>query len=60
MRAGLRITATIIFVLAVVSTVTAQSARDVEREENERDLALRSWNLKILQLQHEKESKGQA
>ncbi len=58
MRAGLRITATMIFVLAVVSTVTAQSARDVEREENERDLALRSWNLKILQLQHEKESRG--
>jgi hypothetical protein len=58
MRRGLKIIATAILFLALVSTVKAQSVRDIEREENERDLALRSWNLKILQLQHEKESKG--
>jgi len=37
----------------MVAGVAAQSARDIERAENERDLNLRSWNLRILQLQHE-------
>jgi len=57
-RLTLRILAAIVFALALVPAVMAQSARDVERAENERDLDLRSWNLKILQLQHERESKG--
>jgi hypothetical protein len=54
----LLITAVALFTLALAPAVMAQSARDVERAENERDLDLRSWNLKVLQLQHERESKG--
>jgi hypothetical protein len=58
MKLSLKISATILFALAIVPTVEAQSARDTERAENERDIELRSWNLKILQLQHEREKKG--
>jgi len=54
----LRIIAAAVFALAFSPAVMAQSARDIERAENERDLDLRSWNLKILQLQHERERKG--
>jgi hypothetical protein len=54
----LRIVAAVVFALAFSPAVMAQSARDIERAENERDLDLRSWNLKILQLQHERERKG--
>src|SRR5437867_4314266 len=54
----LLIAAVVLFTLALAPAVMAQSARDVERAENERDLDLRSWNLKVLQLQHERESKG--
>src|SRR3982074_3604205 len=54
----LRIVAAVVSALAVVAAVMAQSARDIERAENERDLDLRSWNLKIIQLQYERESKG--
>src|SRR6266850_3521794 len=58
MQLTLKICVAIVFASALVPAVMAQSARDVERAENERDLDLRSWNLKILQLQHERESKG--
>src|SRR5205809_919754 len=58
MKLFLKVFATLLFVLAIVSQVLAQSTRDIERAENERDLDLRSWNLRILQLQHERESKG--
>ena len=58
MQLTLRMIAAVVFAPAFVPAVMAQSARDTERAENERDLDLRSWNLKILQLQHERESKG--
>jgi hypothetical protein len=59
MQLTLRMIAAVVFALAFIpAVVMAQSARDTERAENERDLDLRSWNLKILQLQHERESKG--
>src|SRR5437016_12135331 len=58
MQPLLRRSATVVLALAFVTAVMAQSTRDIERAENERDLDLRSWNLKILQLQHERESKG--
>src|SRR5216684_1109253 len=58
MQLTLRMIAAVVFALAFVPAVVAQSARDIERAENERDLDLRSWNLKIMQLQHERESKG--
>ena len=58
MQLTLRMIAAVVFALAFIPAVMAQSARDTERAENERDLDLRSWNLKILQLQHERESKG--
>src|SRR5437773_7953455 len=58
MKLFLKVFATLLFVLAIVPQVLAQSTRDIERAENERDLDLRSWNLRILQLQHERESKG--
>ena len=45
----------IVFAITAVAGIAAQSARDIERAENERDLDLRSWNLRILQLQHDKE-----
>ena len=58
MQLTLRIIAAVFLALVFVPAVMAQSARDIERAENERDLDLRSWNLKILQLQHERERKG--
>src|SRR5229473_336073 len=58
MQLTLRMIAAVVFALAFSHAVMAQSARDIERAENERDLDLRSWNLKILQLQHERERKG--
>ena len=51
MRRGLAI---IVFTITAVAGIAAQSVRDIERAENERDLALRSWNLRILQIQHDK------
>jgi hypothetical protein len=49
------IIATIVFALAVFPAVTAQAVnKDKERAENERDLDLRSWNLRILSLQYDK------
>lgn len=47
-----------LFVFGLWAGVAGQSVRDIERAENERDLELRSWNLKILQLQHDKERHG--
>jgi hypothetical protein len=47
-----------LFVLGLCAGVAGQSVRDVERAENDRDLELRSWNLKVLQLQHDKERNG--
>jgi hypothetical protein len=47
--------AIIVFAITAVAGIAAQSSRrDIERAENERDLALRSWNLRILQLQHDR------
>jgi hypothetical protein len=41
------------FALAISPVVTAQAVnKDKERAENERDLELRSWNLRILALQY--------
>jgi hypothetical protein len=54
----LQLAATGLFVFGVCAGVAGQSVRDIERAENDRDLDLRSWNLKILQLQHDKERKG--
>ena len=54
----LQLTAAGLFVLGLCAGVAGQSVRDVERAENDRDLELRSWNLKILQLQHDKERNG--
>ena len=49
----LRIVAVAAFALALVSAVSAQAVnKDKERAENERDLDLRSWNLRILSLQY--------
>lgn len=55
MRLVLQITAIIVFALAVFPAVAAQPVnKDKERAENERDLDLRSWNLRILALQANK------
>jgi hypothetical protein len=55
MKSGLMIIATIVVALAAFSTITAQPVnKDKERAENERDLDLRSWNLRILSLQYNK------
>ena len=55
MRFVLQITAMFVFALAVFPTVAAQPVnKDKERAENERDLDLRSWNLRILSLQYNK------
>ena len=53
-----KIFAAIALVITAAAISAAQSARDIERAENERDLELRSWNLKAIQLQHEKEKNG--
>ena len=46
----------LVFTLTVVAGSAAQSSRrDIERAENERDLELRSWNLRIIQLQHDRQ-----
>ena len=55
MRIVLQITAMFVFVLAVFPAAAAQPVnKDKERAENERDLDLRSWNLRILALQYNK------
>jgi hypothetical protein len=54
MKSIRRCLAIIVFAITAVGGIAAQSVRDVERAENERDLALRSWNLRLLQLQHDK------
>jgi hypothetical protein len=55
MRFVLQITAVFVFALAVFPAVAAQPVnKDKERAENERDLELRSWNLRILSLQYNK------
>jgi hypothetical protein len=55
MRLVLQITAAFVFVLTVFPAVAAQPVnKDRERAENERDLDLRSWNLRILALQANK------
>ena len=55
MKFVLQITATFVFALAVFPVAAAQPVnKDKERAENERDLDLRSWNLRILSLQYNK------
>jgi hypothetical protein len=55
MKYVLQITALVFFALAISPIVTAQAVnKDKERAENERDLELRSWNLRILALQYNK------
>jgi hypothetical protein len=53
-----RILSMTVLALALAGATSGQTDRDRERAENERDLDLRSWNLKIIQLQHEKERRG--
>ena len=56
MKSIRRCLAIIVFAITAVAGIAAQgSRRDIERAENERDLELRSWNLRILQLQHNKQ-----
>lgn len=51
----LQITTVIVFALIIFPAVAAQPVNnDKERAENERDLDLRSWNLRILSLQYNK------
>src|ERR1700730_16183667 len=51
----LQITTVIVFALMIFPAVVAQPVnKDKERAENERDLDLRSWNLRILSLQYNK------
>lgn len=57
MKFLLRMMASIAFALVTVPAAMGQSPRDIERAENERDLDLRSWNLKILALQYEHDKK---
>lgn len=57
-KSFLQLAAAGFFMLGLCVGVAGQSVRDVERAENDRDLELRSWNLKILQLQHDKERPG--
>jgi len=53
MKPVLHIVAFVVFVLAVFPGAGAQAVnKDKERAENERDLDLRSWNLRILSLQY--------
>ena len=55
MKYVLQIIAVVFFALAISPLVSAQAVnKDKERAENERDLELRSWNLKILALQYNK------
>ena len=55
MKFVLQITVAVVFALAVFPAVSAQPVnKDKERAENERDLDLRSWNLRILSLQYNK------
>ncbi len=55
MKFVLQITTAIVFALVIFPAVTAQPVnKDKERAENERDLELRSWNLRILALQFNK------
>ena len=44
--------------LAVGSTAFGQTERERERESNDRDIELRSWNLKIISLEANKERKS--
>jgi len=44
--------------LAVVSTAYGQTERERERELNDRDIELRSWNLKIISLEANKQRKS--
>lgn len=46
----------LLFVVATV--VPAQTERERERESNERDIELRSWNLKIISLEANKQAKS--
>jgi hypothetical protein len=55
MKHILQITAVVFFALAISPIISAQPVnKDKERAENERDLELRSWNLRILALQYNK------
>lgn len=55
MKSVLQIAAVVFFALAISPVVIAQAVnKDKERADNERDLELRSWNLKILALQYNK------
>lgn len=48
----------VVLLLAVVSTAFGQTERERERELNDRDIELRSWNLKIISLEANKERKS--
>ena len=53
MKSALQVIAIIVFALAMVHQGSAQAvSKDKERAENERDLELRSWNLRILWLRY--------
>ena len=55
MKYVLQITAVVFFALTISPLISAQPVnKDKERAENERDLELRSWNLRILSLQYNK------
>lgn len=55
MKSVLQAAAVILVALAIPAAVTAQAVnKDKERAENERDLELRSWNLRILSLQYDR------